>query len=78
MTAERSSGVSVAFLVCGSGATPAQLRAASASFPLGVEAIAVVCDPEHTPGLRRVPGLSVLTIGYLEDLQQALSRARAA
>lgn len=78
VTADRSSGVSVAFLICGSGATPTQLRAASTSFPLGVEVIAVVCDVNRTPGLRRIPGLSVLTIGYLEDLQQALARSRAA
>lgn len=78
VTGERSSGVSVAFLVCGSGVTAQELRAASTKFPVGVEVVAVVCDPEHTPGLRRVAGLSVLTIGYLEDLQKSLSRAAAA
>lgn len=78
VTADRATGVSVAFLICGSGATAAQLRAASTSFPLGVEVLAVVCDADRQPGLRRIPGLSVLTIGYLEDLQQALSRSRAA
>lgn len=78
VTGEQSSGVSVAFLVCGSGATPQELRAASTRFPVGVEVVAVVCDPESTPGLRRVSGLSVLTIGYLEDLQQSLARSAAA
>ena len=47
-------------------------------FPLAVEVVAVVCDPETVPGLRRVAGLSVLTIGYLEDLQKSLARAAAA
>lgn len=75
---EQASGVSVAFLVCGSQVTPQELRAASTSFPVGVEVIAVVCDPERTPGLRRVAGLSVLTIGYLEDLQKSLARSAAA
>jgi uncharacterized protein (DUF58 family) len=78
VTGEQASGVSVAFLVCGSGASAQELRAASTKFPLGVEVVAVVCDPERTPGLRRVAGLSVLTIGYLEDLQKSLSRAAAA
>jgi len=70
-------GVSVAFLVCGSRASAAELRAASHAFPVGVEVVAVVCDPDAVPGLKRVPGLSVLTIGYLEDLRVALSRTAA-
>lgn len=78
VTAEQASGISVAFLVCGSGATASELRAASTKFPVGVEVVAVVCDPEMTPGLRRVSGLSVLTIGYLEDLQRSLARSAAA
>jgi len=78
VTGEQASGVSVAFLICGSGASVQELRAASTMFPIGVEVVAVVCDPERTPGLRRVAGLSVLTIGYLEDLQKSLARSAAA
>jgi len=78
VTAEQINGISVAFLVCGSLPTPGQLRAASTQFPIGVEVIAVVCDPETVPGLRQVSGLSVLTIGYLEDLQKSLAKAAAA
>jgi uncharacterized protein (DUF58 family) len=78
VTADEVIGISVAFLICGSLATPAELRAASTKFPAGVEVVAVVCDPEVVPGLRRVAGLSVLTIGYLEDLQKSLARAAAA
>ncbi|CAN5366348.1 DUF58 domain-containing protein [soil metagenome] len=78
VTGEQASGVSVAFLVCGSGATPQQLRAASTKFPLDVDVVAVVCNPDRPPGLRRVSGLSVLTIGFLEDLQKALARSAAA
>jgi uncharacterized protein (DUF58 family) len=70
---DQAGGVSVAFLVCGSGATPQELRAASTKFPLGVDVVAVVCDPDSQPGLRRVAGLSVLTVGYLEDLQKSLA-----
>ena len=78
VTGEQAGGVSVAFLVCGSGVTPQELRAASTKFPLGVEVVAVVCDPNKKPGLRRVAGLSVLTIGFLDDLQKSLSRSKAA
>ncbi|HPU03205.1 MAG TPA: DUF58 domain-containing protein [Rhodoglobus sp.] len=75
---DQATGVSVAFLVCGSTVNPQELRAASVAFPVGVEVIAIVCDPDRTPGLRRVSGLSVLTIGYLEDLQKSLARSVAA
>jgi uncharacterized protein (DUF58 family) len=78
VAAEQIAGISVAFLVCGSGATPAELRSASTKFPIGVEVVAIVCDPDSIPGLRRVAGLSVLTIGYLEDLQRSLARSTAA
>ena len=69
------SGVSVAFLVCGSTTTASNLRAASTQFPSGVEVVAVVCDPDAVPDLLRVTGLSVLTIGYLDDLRKSLERA---
>jgi uncharacterized protein (DUF58 family) len=77
VAADDVDGISVAFLVCGSRVSPAELRAASHSFPLGVEVVAIVCDPDAVPGLRRVAGLSVLTIGYLEDLRIALARTAA-
>jgi len=78
VAADQVVGVSVAFLVCGSGASATDLRSASTKFPVGVEVVAVVCDPESIPGLRRVAGLSVLTIGYLHDLQRSLARSAAA
>ncbi len=77
VSAEKVSGISVAFLVCGSPVTPTVLRAASVQFPAGVEVIAVVCDPDSVPGLRRIAGLTVLTIGYLDDLKLSLARAAA-
>jgi uncharacterized protein (DUF58 family) len=78
VAAEAIAGISVAFLVCGSGATASELRSASTKFPVGVEVVAIICDPDSIPGLRRVAGLSVLTIGYLQDLQRSLSRSAAA
>lgn len=78
VSAEEVSGISVVFLICGSLATVAELRAAATKFDAGVQVVAVVCDPESIPGLRRVAGLSVLTIGFLEDLQKSLARVAAA
>lgn len=77
VTADTVGGISVAYLVCGASVAPATLRSASAHFPPGVEVVAVVCDPDTVPGLRRLAGLSVLTIGYLADLQKSLARAAA-
>jgi len=78
VSADAASGVSIAFLVCGSPVGVTRLRHASTQFPPGVEVIAIVCDPGALPSLRRVGELSVLTVGYLDDLQKALARSRAA
>lgn len=77
VTADTLTGISIAYLVCGSTPTPAELRAASAAFGPDIEVIAVVCDPDAAPGLRRVPGLGLLRVGLLEDLRSALARAAA-
>ncbi|MCU1408286.1 MAG: hypothetical protein JWM23_366 [Microbacteriaceae bacterium] len=77
VAAESVGGISVAFLVCGSATTLTQLRAASSRFPVGVDVVAVICDAEVVPSLRRVAELSVLTIGFLEDLQKSLARSAA-
>lgn len=74
--AERMFGASVVFMIVGSTPTAATLRAASARFPAGVEVVAVVCDTEGVPGMARVAGLTVLRVGYLEDLKAAMSRIR--
>jgi hypothetical protein len=73
-----SAGVSVAFLVVGSTVGLPSLRLAATRFPLGVEVVAVICEAEGTPGFVRVPGLTVITIGYLDDLRHALHRSAAA
>lgn len=78
VAAEKVAGISVAYLICGSRTTATALRAASMQFPTGVDTVAVVCDPETVPGLRKVAGLSVLTIGYLDDLKASLVKAATA
>ncbi|AMM21044.1 hypothetical protein AX769_13990 [Frondihabitans sp. PAMC 28766] len=71
-------GVSLVFLVCGSAPSLRDLRSWSLRFPPGVEIVAVVCRPGAVPGLRRLGELSVLEIGYLDDLRRALAKAAAA
>lgn len=78
LSSDSVTGISVAFLVCGSTLTARELRAAASRFSAGVEVVAVICEPEAVPSLRRVAGLSVLTIGFLDDLQKSLARSKAA
>ena len=77
VTADSVFGVSIAFLVCGSPVTVAQLRSASIKYPVGVEVVAIVCDPGHVPAVRKVAGLTVFTIGFLDDLRKSLARSAA-
>lgn len=77
VASEDAAGTSIAFLLCGSTVTATQLRSAAAHFPLGVDVVAIVCDEGAVPTLRRVADLSVLTIGYLEDLQRSLAKRLA-
>ncbi|WP_431280089.1 DUF58 domain-containing protein [Leifsonia poae] len=78
IASEGAAGTSIAFLICGSTVGPAQLRAAAGHFPLGVDVVAIVCDSGAVPSLRRVTDLSVMTIGFLEDLQKSLAKRMAA
>src|SRR5690606_30610463 len=75
IVADGTPGISVAFLVCGSRTRTPELRLAAAAFPVDVEVVAVVCDPDAAPGMRRLAGLNVLTIGYLQELRLALARS---
>ncbi|ANF30588.1 hypothetical protein A0130_01880 [Leifsonia xyli] len=77
VASDDAAGISIAFLICGSTPSAAQLRAAAAHFPLGVDVVAIVCNEGAVPSLRRVADLSVLTIGYLEDLQRSLAKRLA-
>ena len=71
-------GISVAFLVVGSTVPLPALRLAATRFPVGVEVVAVVCESEAVPRFVRVPGLTIMTIGYLDDLRHALHRSAVA
>jgi uncharacterized protein (DUF58 family) len=76
LSSGRSADISVGFLITGSVPDAKTIHAASVSFPMGVEVVAVVCQPEATPGLKLLGRLTVITIGRLDDIKQILGRKK--
>lgn len=74
VAADAVEGISLAFLVCGSRVSVTTLRHAAQHFPVGVDVVAIICDPDIVPSFKHAGGLTILTIGYLEDLQQSMAR----
>ena len=74
--AELTPDVSMVFLLCGSTPTPAQIRQAGAALPVGVRVIAVRAVPGVAPSVRRISGLTVVTVGALDKLPVTLRKAR--
>lgn len=77
VSADTTPDLSIVFLVCGSDVTTAHLRQAATMFQLGIAVVVVRCAPGSAPGLRRVGDVSILTIGYLEDLRSSLANWKA-
>jgi uncharacterized protein (DUF58 family) len=69
--------LSIAFLFCGSTVTTTHLRQASTMFQSGIAVMVVRCVPQSAPGLRRVGDVSILTIGFLDDLRSSLANGKA-
>jgi uncharacterized protein (DUF58 family) len=76
LSSGRSADISVGFLITGSVPDAKTIHAASVGFPMGVEVVAVVCQPEATPGLKLLGRLTVITIGRLDDIKQILGRKK--
>ena len=74
LAAEAHADASIAFLVCGSTLTARTMQAAALAFPSNVGVIAVVCNPEAEPGFRSLGGISVMSVGLLDDLRQLLAK----
>lgn len=70
-------GASVVFFVVGSLVTPAQLRAAAASIPLGIRCFAIRCIRGAPASRNNIADLTVLTLGDLDDLALVLRKAAA-
>lgn len=67
---------SIVFLLCGSTPTPAQIREAGAALPLGARVVAVRAVPGMAPSVRRLSGITVVTIGSLDKLPPTLRKVR--
>lgn len=77
LTAESNERLSIAVLVGGSPLTLTRMRKAALAFPADTAVVAVICDESAHPRMRALSGLSVLTVGTLEDLSGLLLRGAA-
>jgi uncharacterized protein (DUF58 family) len=74
LAAEANERLSIAFVVVGSRVPLGLLRHAALGFPADTAVVAVVCDERAHPRMRALSGLTVLTVGTLEDLSGLLRR----
>lgn len=77
LVGESGAGTSVALLVVGSTVPLARLQQAALTFPIDTVVIAVVCDERAHPRMQKLSGLTVLTVGTLDDLTGLLHRGAA-
>lgn len=74
LASEANERLSIAFVVVGSTVPLLRLRQATLAFPADTTVVGVVCDESAHPRMRMLAGLSVLTIGTLDDLSGLLVR----
>lgn len=74
VAAATSTSIASVVLVTGSATPTTVVRAAAALFRPGTPVLAVICDPEAVPDLTRTQDLTVVRIGYLDDLRAAMER----
>ena len=74
LTAESGERLSLAFVVVGSRVTLTRLQQAALAFPGDTAVIGVICDESAHPRMQTLSGLSVLTVGTLDDLAGLLLR----
>lgn len=74
LTAESGERLSIAFVVVGSRVTLTRLQQAALAFPADTAVVAVICDERAHPRVQPLSGLTVLTVGTLDDLSGLLLR----
>lgn len=74
LASEANERLSIAFVVVGSAVSLGRLRQAALAFPADTAVAAVICDESAHPRMQSVAGLTVLTIGTLDDLAGLLVR----
>lgn len=78
LASEANERLSIAFVVVGSAVPLVRLRQAALTFPADTAVAAVICDERAHPRMQSVAGLTVLTIGTLDDLSGLLVRGATA
>ena len=74
LTAESGEQLSIAFVVVGSRVSLTRLQQAALAFPADTTVVAVICDERAHPRMQPLSGLTVLTVGTLDDLSGLLLR----
>ena len=74
LTAESGERLSIAFVVVGSRVPLTRLQQAALAFPGDTEVVGIICDERAHPRMQPVSGMTVLTVGTLEDLAGLLLR----
>ena len=74
LTAESGDRLSIAFVVVGSQVPLTRLQQAALAFPADTSVVAVICDERAHPRMKTLSGLSVLTVGTLDDMAGLLLR----
>ncbi|MGN6218019.1 MAG: DUF58 domain-containing protein [Microbacterium sp.] len=74
LTAESAERLSIAFVVVGSRVPLTRLQQAALAFPADTEVVGLICDERAHPRMQPVSGMTVLTVGTLEDLAGLLLR----
>jgi len=74
LTAESGERLSIAFVVVGSSVPLVRLQQAALAFAADTAVIAVVCDERAHPRMQTLSGISVMTVGTLDDLSGLLVR----
>ncbi len=77
LAAESGERLSIAFVVVGSRVPLARLQQAALAFPADTAVVGVICDERAHPRMQPLSGMTVLTVGTLEDLSGLLLRGAA-
>jgi hypothetical protein len=74
LTAESGEPLSIAFVIVGSRVSLTRLQQAAIAFPVDTTVVGVICDERAHPRMQPLSGLTVLTVGTLDDLSGLLLR----
>jgi uncharacterized protein (DUF58 family) len=77
LTAEAGERLSVAFIVVGSRVPLTRLQQAALAFAADTAVVGVICDERAHPRMQQLSGMTVLTVGTLDDLSGLLLRGAA-